>query len=199
MLWRLFTSREARRKNQHLSFEAARELFTQWVESGKPHFNRRRKFKWWQMGFRFTGKGNNARVYLSPCKRFALRITKKGRRELGYSRFLQLALTRQDNPYYPRIYAHIQVGATQVVLMEALSPWGYCSEQAYEQARSFLRIIEGAEPLTPFPPAPYAQLVQDMQQLIAQDGISNDLYMGNLMCRKADDGVEHLVVTDPVW
>ena len=202
MLWRFFQNRSARKKNRALNYQVAIALFTQWVESGRPRFEKTNKFNPYGHGFRKIGYGNNARAYLSPCGGFVLRITKRKREEAGYAAFLRLALKRQDNPYYPRIFAHLQSGNRQVVLMEALHDWDRTSEEALDDALEFRNYCDKSAEELPSAEAlaenPHMQqAIADMHALIAA-GYEDDLHMGNILCRISDVD-EHPVLIDPVW
>jgi len=182
-LWALIAYR-------HLSFEEAREKFTRWVESSRPQYTKDYKFRVLGTGFMYKSCGAFGDVFISPCGRFALKRSQDAGCDEGYSHFLQLALKRQDNPYYPRIYAHLQDDCTQVVLMERLRPLASTQYLWVKKLRQHMTTDMATLALKD---ENYQQLVADLQALFASTKrIQCDIHHSNVMRRG-----EQLVVTDP--
>lgn len=178
-----------------LSFDAAREKFTQWVEGSRPKFEKDCKFSLLGTGFMYKASGAFGSVYVSPCGRFVLKMSRHDRCDKGYARFLRLALQRQNNPYYPRIYTCLQEANVQIVLMERLYPL----RDRFLEAR-YRRLKEYSYSWSEFSgdasDPHYAQLVQDLKELFADETVRRDLHDENVMLRKTEHG-RQLVVTDP--
>lgn len=178
-----------------LSFEAAREALVNWVENARQTNTPLNRAEFLRMGLTPIDSGKHATAFSSACGRFVLKVNFAY--DEAYRRFVDLAMTRQDNPYYPRIYYSHHSPEFQVVLMEPLHPLRSDLPQWQEAEYLQQQVCFGLMPRNPKGDANFTKLVWDMWSLFDQDGLAEDLSGRNLMVRK-QAGTLQLVVTDPV-
>lgn len=178
-----------------MSFDAARDAFVKWVENARDTETPIHRAQLKEMGFTYIAHGAHASTFLSACGRFVLKLNYDF--DDAYRRFVDLALTRQDNPYYPRIYFACQKPAFQAVLMENLKPLHEGMPQWAEADYLQQQVCFGMMPRNPEGSADFVKLVWDMWSLISQDGVREDIAGRNLMVRE-ENGCLQLVVVDPV-
>ena len=75
-------------------------------------------------GWKYSGNGSFARVFISPCGQYALRISTS--KHDSYQYYAQVAISNQQNKYMPKIYWHVSPISSNsyigsVTLMENLS------------------------------------------------------------------------------
>ena len=181
------------------SRDYALRFYTQWVENQRDTYQRTQKFSVVGSGMLLHGEGWFGEVYLSPCRRFALKKSQGDSYDAGYGYYLQLILKHQGNPYVPKVYAHIQVGDSQVVLMERLFPLRDSVQAAQVHAwRSAVKsgTTQHCDPTV-------KPVLDDLHALVAE-GHHNDLRPNNVMRRKLPRGSDgkkgqvQLVITDPI-
>ena len=174
-------------------FEELRALLVSWIEESRPQYAERQDYNPEKLGFELHDMGGSADVYVSPCKRFAIRVS----RELwdyGYQHYLDIVLQRQNNPYFPKVYAVLQEGNRQVVLLEYLQAIDF-DDPEYDEVDV---IREDARVGKTGNPCPHMQeLVRDLHGLLSGGVCRNDLYGDNALLRRTGNGVQ-LVITDPV-
>lgn len=74
-------------------------------------------------GWSYLDAGLYACVYLSPCGRYVVRISKPDVRDAKCAYARLCMLQEEENPYLPRIYAYLPFGKhTAVMVCEALKP-----------------------------------------------------------------------------
>jgi len=178
-----------------MSFDDAREVLVQWVENARKTETPICCAKLEKMGFAYIDRGFHASTFKSACGRFVLKVNFTY--DEAYRRFIDLALNRQDNPHYPRIYYSHQSPEFQAVLMEPLRPMRADLPQWQEAKYLQEQVCFGIMPRNPEGSAHFTQLVWDMWSLFSQDAVREDLSGRNIMVRH-QAGSMQLVVTDPV-
>ena len=174
-------------------FEVLQKQLVSWVEQTREMFTERQDFNPEMLGFDHFDAGGYAEVYTSPCKRFAIRVSRDCA-DRAYQDFLALALQRQHNPFYPKVYALLQHGNRQVVLMEYLALIDL-DDPEYDEVEI---IREDSRCGKTAKACPHMQeLVRDIHTLIAGDDYRLDLHPDNALLRHVGSG-RQLVVTDPI-
>ncbi len=148
------------------------------------------------MGFKRFHNSNSSYVFCSPCGNFVIKLAYANE---GYKQFIELALKRQNNPYYPKIYKSICEGDDnfQITLMENLSPLYGHNTFAYNdlrfltsflnaRTRNFLRMGKRTFNLK--------QCATDLDKLFKAEKMHGNLNTTSVMRR----GMQ-LVITDPVY
>lgn len=175
------------------SAEDVRQGLSNLIEGSRRYFGRYRQFDPKQIGFTHLRSGAFGDVYASPCERFIIRVSIDND-DSGYGRFVRLAQRRQDNPYFPRIFAHIKKGNRNVVLMERLQPLPPALSRAVYDLRDQVEARSTPEIKAD---AHYQQLVGDIRGLLRHPFVGSDIATRNAMMRPTPEG-DQLVITDPV-
>lgn len=172
----------------------ARQFFTQWVENSRPKFKAKQKFSVIGSGFLYHDSGAFGEVYISPCRRFVLKKSYGCACDKAYGAYLKFVMANQGNPYVPKVYAFLQEGDKQVVLMERLHKLG--ESQSY-WSNTLSNLVRSQN--TETDDADLNIVLEGICQLI-KDGHRNDIYGSNIMRRKTPDTPKgyQVVITDPV-
>lgn len=178
-------------------FDELRTLLVQWIEDARPQYATRHDFNPEMLGFEASNEGGYGSVYTSPCKRFAIRVSKPGF-DLGFKAYMKAALQMQDNPYVPQIYAVLEHDFGQVVLMERLIPLDL-DDPDYDHYESMVGNLRAAcrygglvEPKTAFD-----TLIRAVQEAMRKNMRNPDAYPDNAMLRISGT-TKQLVITDPL-
>ena len=169
----------------------AQQLYTHWVERNRLKFQRTKRFSVIGSGFLYHDAGAFGEVYISPCRRFILKKSQTYSCDSGYSAYLKVIMQNQGNPYVPKVYACLQNGESQVVLMERLHTTTFAQYPTIKRLRQKLQCHDAdvADPqLRP--------ILEALCQLL-DEGHHNDLREKNVLRRKTPHGDE-LVITDPL-
>lgn len=179
--------------------EDLRDLLAKLIHDSARFFGRYRKFDPRLIGFTYLSCGAFGKVFVSPCGRFVIKVSIDND-DGGYGRYVRLALKRQDNPYYPKIFAHLRKGNRNVVLMERLTALPTMSGDMLCSKVYDLREETNRWPFakaSSSDDAHYVQLVTDLRWLLFRPFCRSDIATRNAMCRTTPEG-NQLVITDPV-
>ena len=175
-----------------------RAILIDLINRSHPYFARYRQIDPTLIGFSYLDRGGFGKVYGSPCGRFVIKVSIDND-DKGYGRYVRLAQTRADNPYFPKIFAHIKAGNRQVVLMERLEKLSAAPDKPYgDEVRLIRALVYGRElPRIIGDDQHYVQIIHDLRHLIHKGGCGGDISTKNSMLRPLPDGYQ-LVITDPV-
>lgn len=174
-------------------FAELRQQLVSWIEESRETFTLRQDFNPEMLGFDHFDAGGYAEVYTSPCKRFAIRVSRDCA-DSAYQDFLTIALQRQHNPFYPKVYALLQHENRQVVLMEYLTLIDL-DDPEYDEVEILREDSRLGKTGSPCPNR--QELVRDIHALVAGDDCRLDLHPDNALLRHTGTG-RQLVVTDPI-
>ena len=179
--------------------DEARAKLVALLEGHRQYFGRFGDMNPKLLGFAEHTFGCFGRVYVSPCGRFALKVSMQNDDD-AYGTFVNLCLKRQHNPFYPRVYCHLRHGKRNVVLMERLHelPMDPKANAFVKSTKERVRSRIPASNKSKRFGEGYAELVADLTTLVHTHRFKCDIKAHNVMLRRLPNGNEHYVVTDPV-
>lgn len=169
------------------------------LEGHRKYFRRYGEITPELLGFTEESWGSFGQVYISPCERFALKVSFHND-DVAYGTYVNISMQRQHNPFFPKIYAHLKSGNRNVVLMERLDelPMDPASNAFVKSTKERVRARIPISPDCKRYPEGYAELVDDLTMLVHTFRYKCDIRAHNVMVRPMPGGKAQYVVTDPV-
>ena len=182
----------------------ARDELVNILEAHRASFEQDGTFDPEKLGFTPHEEGSYGRTYISPCRRFVIRISLKNDDE-AHSVYTALALKHQRNPFFPKVYAHLTCGNRSLVLMEKLKTLAdamgdYCEDdyrfvsELRDRMNMGLRIPQNKRNRHP---AGYAQWLEAVLNMGEYHDLMADISAQNVMVRIDHRGNRQHVITDP--